>query len=186
MSFWTNLLGYQVVWFVAVINSGRGRAWPGVAAACLFAAWQLVVSRRRAGDLRLIAVALLLGSVIDGGLASAGLVQYAAASPALPYLGAPLWILALWVAFALTLTQSLSFLQTRPRLAVVLGAVGAPFAYLAAARGWNALSFADPAWRALLWLATGWGGAVVVLLRQVGPESSATTARPSAPSASAP
>ena len=30
MSFWLSLIGYQTVWFAAVIGAGHGLAWPGV------------------------------------------------------------------------------------------------------------------------------------------------------------
>ena len=43
MRFWANLIGYQLVWFSAVIGAGRGLAWPGVAAAGVFVAAQLAV-----------------------------------------------------------------------------------------------------------------------------------------------
>ena len=29
LHFWGNLLGYQAVWFIAVIGAGHGWAWPG-------------------------------------------------------------------------------------------------------------------------------------------------------------
>jgi hypothetical protein len=159
-----NVLGYQFVWFTAVIGAGRGKAWPAIGAALLFAAWQLATSSGRALDLLLIAAALLFGVTIDGVAAVGGLVHYNAAAPALPPGGAPLWILALWMAFALTLTRSLVWLEGRPRIGMLLGAVGAPLAYLSAARGWHAIAFAQPEWRGLLWLAAGWTAAITGLI----------------------
>jgi len=44
--------------------------------------------------------------------------------------------LTLWAAFALTFTQSLTYLQTRPLMAAILGSVGGPLAYLGASHGW--------------------------------------------------
>ena len=41
MRFWGNLVGYQLVWLVTVIGAGRGQWWPAVAAAAVFALWQL-------------------------------------------------------------------------------------------------------------------------------------------------
>jgi hypothetical protein len=49
-------------------------------------------------------------------------------------------MVALWTSFALSLNHSLAFLHGRPLLAMVLGGLGSPFAYWAAANGWNALS----------------------------------------------
>lgn len=162
-SSWINLVGYQLVWFIAVAGAGRERAWPGVIAMVVFAAWQLMVSRHRRLDLSLIATAFTVGVVLDGLLAASGLLRYAAAAPALPPGGAPLWILALWISFALTITRSLAWLKGRTMVAAVLGAVGAPLAYLGAARGWDAVEFAQPAWQGLLCLAVGWAVAVPLL-----------------------
>lgn len=162
-SLWASFIGYQLVWFAAVMGAGRGVAWPGIVAALAFAACRLAVGYGRALDLRLIAVALACGMLIDGVAASQRLIHYAASSPALPPGGAPLWILALWSAFALTLTRSLAWLAGRRWLAALLGAFGAPAAYLSAARGWHALIFMPPEWRGLLWLAVGWAIASAAL-----------------------
>jgi hypothetical protein len=104
---------------------------------------------------------IALGCVLDGGLQHAGLLRYAAPGPLFAL--APLWIFALWASFALTLTQSLRYLQKRLWLSAMLGAVGGPAAYLGAARGWQAVTFAQPAWLAVLWLALGWGLATPLL-----------------------
>ncbi|MGH8327504.1 MAG: DUF2878 domain-containing protein, partial [Steroidobacteraceae bacterium] len=164
IALWGNFLGYEFVWFAAVIGAGHGEAWPGVGAALLFATWQLATARERMLDLRLIAAALVLGTCIDGVAEASGLIRYAAAARALPPGGAPLWILALWVALALTLTRSLAWLRGRPLLGVILGAIGAPLSYLGAANGWHALVFARPAWQGLLWLAVTWAAAITTLI----------------------
>ena len=161
MKFWASLIGYQLVWFAAVIGAGRGLAWPGIVGMLFYAACQLVGARHYKADLSLMATAIVLGLLVDGGLIRAGLASYAAAWPSAAL--APAWILALWATFAMTFTQSLSWLQTRLWLAVLLGAVGGPLAYLSAARGWHVVSFADPAWRGLLWLGIGWALATPAL-----------------------
>ena len=76
---------------------------------------------------------------------------------------APAWILALWVTFALTFTQSLRWLQSHLRMAALLGLVGGPLAYLGAARGWQVVTFTAPAWHGLLLLASGWALATPML-----------------------
>lgn len=163
MSLLGNLLGYQAVWFLAVYAAGAGLMWPTLLAAALFALWQLAVSGQRSGDLRLCGTALALGVLIDGALARSGLVSYASAAPALPPDGAPLWILGLWICFALTLNHSLRWLRGRPALAALAGAVGGPLAYLGAARLSGAVAFASPVWQPLAGLALGWGAALALL-----------------------
>lgn len=161
MSAALNFLGYQLVWFCAVIAAGRGLAWPGALAAAVFVGWQLAVSPMRGADARVLAIALPLGVLIDGTLAASGLAHYAAPWPSASF--APIWILGLWGAFAMTLNHTLRFLHGRALVAAAFGAIGAPLAYLGAARGWHAVEFAAPDWRGLSLLALGWGAAMALL-----------------------
>jgi hypothetical protein len=164
MMFWSNLLAYQLVWFITVIGAGHGKAWPAIAATVVFVGWQLCVSGHRRADMRLLLIAVVLGLLLDGTLAASGWAHYATPAPALPQGGAPVWILALWAAFAMTLNHSVAYLRGRPWLALVLGAIGGPLAYLSAARGWQAIVFEPPAWRGVLWLAMGWAVALPLLV----------------------
>jgi hypothetical protein len=171
-----NFVGYQAVWFAVVASAGHGRAAFGMAAAALFAALQLVLSRERLRDLALMATAIVLGVMIDGSLGLAGWLQYASPAPAFPPHGAPAWILCLWAAFALTLTRSLAWLMRKPWLGALLGAVGGPLAYASAARGFAAVELTPPAARAFAGLALGWGAALSVLLylaRRFGADAAA-------------
>ena len=163
MSALANFLGYQAVWFVAVLGAARGIAWPALAALAGFAAWQLALSRVRGADLRLMVLALGLGVLLDGALSLTGVLRYATPAPALPSGGAPLWILALWGAFALTLNHSLGWLRQRPLLALLLGAAGGPLAYAAAARLAGAVALRAPRGIAVAGLAAGWAVALFLL-----------------------
>jgi Protein of unknown function (DUF2878) len=167
MNFWANLVGYQCVWFAAVIGAGRGLWWPGMVAAALFALLHLALCRQtpaqRAVDFRLMAVAIGCGLLLDGSIASAGLADYAADDATFPLGGAPLWILSLWAAFSLTLRHSMTFLLGRSWLTAAFGAIGGPLAYLGAGRGWQAIAFAEPLWMALAALAVGWCIAITLL-----------------------
>lgn len=160
MTSWLNIAGYQLVWLVAVNSATRARPWLGVAAAALFVIAQGFASRERAADARTLLLAVGLGVAIDGSLNASGLLRYAATRPAL---GAPIWILAIWAAFALTFNHSLAFLRGRPVPAAMLGAIGGPAAYATAARGFGAVSFAEPTWIALLVLACAWAATMALL-----------------------
>lgn len=176
MSFWLSLLGYQAVWFAAVIGASHGLAWPGVVAMLGYATVQLLAARQWRVDLCLMSAALLFGFVLDGTLVRSGLVSYAAGWGGLAI--APAWLLALWITFALTLSQSLRYLQTRLPLAALLGLLGGPLAYLGAARGWHVVQFDPPAWRGLAVLAVGWAlatPALAWLARRAGTREAATT-----------
>lgn len=160
MTFWATLAAYELVWFAAVIGAGHGLAWPGVAGTLLFAAWRLAASDHRRTELKLIAVALLLGFLLETLWVALGLIRYAAPWPTPTH---PAWLMALWAAFALTVVPLFGYLRGRPGLAAALGAAGGPLAYLGAARGWHAVLLPAREWPSLLALAVGWGIALPCL-----------------------
>jgi hypothetical protein len=143
----------------------------------------MALSNRRALDLRLLMLAFACGLAIDGTLSELGWIRYAGPAPALPPGGAPLWILALWTSFSLTLTRSLAWLSGHPLWAAVFGALGGPIAYWSAARGFHAVRFVPPSYRAIAALAAGWSAAITLLfymIRRWPPSAAAAGASPSA------
>lgn len=150
---WANLLGNQLVWLCAVAGSGRGWQWPALLAAALYVGSQLATSRQPGLDLRLLLRALACAWLVDGVAAATGAVRYAAAP--LGWMPPP-WILALWAAFAMTLTASMAFLQRHRLLPPLVGLLLAPLAYLSAARGFDAVQLRIPAWHGVLLLGIGW------------------------------
>ncbi|HEY4145972.1 DUF2878 domain-containing protein [Pinirhizobacter sp.] len=161
MNFWTSFLGYQAVWFAAVIGAAHGLSWPGVLGWVIFAGCQLAFAPRPGCSVLLMLCAVVMGCLVDGTLIHAGLAIYAAPWPGMPF--PPLWILVLWASFSLTFTGALVYLQSRPWLAAVFGAIGGPLAYLGASRGWHVVAFSSPAWRATAVLAVGWAVATPLL-----------------------
>jgi len=157
-----NAVLYQATWFASVLGAARGWWWSGALVLGIFAGWQLADRRSRGVDLRLVAAALGCGFLIDTSLVWSGSVNFAAPVPfdAL----APLWILVLWAAFALTLNHSLAILQKHLWVAALLGAVGAPLAYMAAARSFHAITLDPPEWHAMSLLAGAWALTLPLLL----------------------
>ncbi len=158
---WANVIGNQLVWLCAVIGAGHGLRWPALLAAAVYVGSQLAVAPQPWVELKLLLLALGCGLLVDGLAGASGTVRYAAGS-ALPWL-APVWILALWAAFAMTLTVSFAVLQRRLWLAALVGLLLAPLAYLSAARGWSAVSFSVPHWHGLALLGAGWAIALPLL-----------------------
>jgi hypothetical protein len=65
------------------------------------------------------------------------------------------WDLMIWANFSLTLDASLRFLQKRPLIAALLGAIFAPGTYYAGYR-LGALNFSEPVFSSLLWVGAVW------------------------------
>ena len=153
-------IGYEIVWFAAVIGAGHGLVWPGVTSAATFFAWRMAVSRTRGSDLGLLVVSFAVGAMLETFWVRTGLIDYSAAWP---FASAPAWLLALWASFGLTIVPLFGWLQARPWLGAVLGAVGGPLSYWAAARGWHAASFPPRPFASLAALALGWAAALPLL-----------------------
>ncbi|MGH8042656.1 MAG: DUF2878 domain-containing protein [Rudaea sp.] len=167
MNLWINAIAYQATWLIAIAGAAHGWWWAGPLALIAFAAWQFSISTLRRADTMLLVCAAVIGFVVDSGFAQSGLLDYSAAVP-WPQL-APVWIVALWMSFALTLNHSLAWLKSHASAAALLGAIAAPLAYLAAAH-WGALAFAQARLPTLLVLAAVWAvltPALCVLARQL-------------------
>lgn len=161
MHFWINFIAFQLVWFAAVGGASYGHAWAGPLAFVVFAVAHFAIAPRVNGDLRLLLVASALGALADSLMAASGLAVYAAPIPSAHL--APVWIIALWAGFALTLNHSLAWMTRRPLLAAVLGATLGPLSYLGAGRFWGAVSFGEPLLRSMVVLGVCWFVALLVL-----------------------
>lgn len=157
-----NAVSFQLVWFATVAGAAQGLWWAGPLAALLFAAWQVPLSDAPRADLKLMAIAAMAGFAIDTALVFGGLLVFT--TPVPWDWAAPVWIVALWVAFALTLNHSLSSLKRRPGLAIALGLLGGPLAYWIAARAWNAVELNGSALVALAAIGLIWAIITPLLL----------------------
>jgi len=156
-----NLLGYQAIWCATVYGAANDRWYLGLALLLPFALWQIGRSRWPRADLALVLLAAVLGFAVDTAFAASGWLRYASPLPAETL--APFWILAMWMAFALTLNHSLAFLKRHVGVAALIGAVGGPLAYWAAGTSFGAVSLSDPSWRVLAALGVAWALLVPLL-----------------------
>jgi hypothetical protein len=147
-----NAVLFQFAWFGAVLGAARGLPWLGVIAVAAVVAWHLARARQPAREFGLVALALAMGAVFETLLVQAGLLQFEGG--ALLAGTAPVWMVALWASFATTLNVSLRALRPRLLAAALLGAIGAPLAYLAGQK-LGAVQFPQPG-SALAVIAAGW------------------------------
>jgi hypothetical protein len=122
-----NLALFQGVWFATVIGAAQGTIIYGIFSLGLFITIHTLISHSARSDLKLAAIAVLIGLVAETLIIRAGLLTYAHNLPAAGF--APAWILILWANLALTLNGCLSWLKSRYLLAAILGAIGGPLSY---------------------------------------------------------
>ena len=125
---------FQACWLACILLAASGRPVLATAVALVPAALRLTLTPRRGAEAVLLAVAVVAGLIVDGGLAAAGLVAHPAQATIWPSPWPAPWMLALWAAFAALLPGPLAWLARRPLAAAALGALGAPSSYLAGQR----------------------------------------------------
>jgi hypothetical protein len=155
-----NLVLFQIAWLACVLGAAHGLAWAGIAVAAGVIVIHLSQSQLPGREAVLILVVALIGALWDGLLVRFGFLEYPTGTP-LPWLP-PLWIVAMWAAFATTLGVGLSWLRGRWGLATLFGAVGGPLAFYAG-HALGAVTFPDTL-VAMAVLAGGWSFLMPLIL----------------------
>jgi Protein of unknown function (DUF2878) len=157
----TNIVLYQVGWFVSVLAAARHQPWVGAGVGIVLVLAHVFLVADRRSEIRTLVAAMVVGTIVESAQASLGLFTYTSGY-LVPTL-APPWIVILWAQFATTFRHSVRWLMGRPVLAAMLGAAGGPLACLAGER-LGAVRFSPPTWHGLVWLAVVYGIAVPLLL----------------------
>ncbi len=150
-----NLLGFQLIWILSVWGAANSRWWLGPLGVAVFCALHFALRANHRDDLKLIVAAVVVGALVDSAFAWSGVLIYASPVPSV-YL-APLWILSMWVGFALTLNHSMAWMKGRLPLQIAFGAIGGPLAYWIAGRAWGAVVFGESLPVVIALLAIAWG-----------------------------
>lgn len=150
-----NIVGFQTVWFLCVYGAARSNVLPGIVAAVIFAVVSLLFSKHKKYDLMTLCLAMPIGFVMDSVLAQSKVISFSHPLPDANW--APLWIMCLWLGFALTLNHSLKSIYTKPWRILLFGFFGAPIAYSIASYKFGAMTFHGNMMIALLFIACIWG-----------------------------
>lgn len=139
-----NLVLFQIGWVITVAGAGAGLWWAGPLSLLAFAAVTFKLTPWPRTDLALMCLACLIGLIVDTGFVQSGLLRY---SEPVPFMGlAPIWILGMWMSFALTLNHSLGLFKKHLAMATLFGLAGGPLAYYIAASRFAAVEMlASPA-----------------------------------------
>jgi len=124
-------LGFNAVWFAAAAGAANGLNWPAVVACFLYVTALALARAFEHASVALLAGITLAGGVGETVLLAVGVLTYSAQWP-LPNI-APLWMGALWVAYASAVETTVPRLRVHP-VYIVATALLAPLAYLAGGR----------------------------------------------------
>jgi Protein of unknown function (DUF2878) len=132
MAIIVNFIAFQIGWFACVLGAANHMPLMGTGIALTIIVLHLAYATDPLAELKLILAAAGFGVVLDPTLVLTGLIVFA--SGTLFDGTVAHWMVALWMLFAITLNVSLRWVKERPLLAVVLGGIGGPLAYLAGAK----------------------------------------------------
>lgn len=127
-----NVVSVHVGWFGCVLGAAWGRPWLGPAIIAVLVIIHLALTDARQRELITLLGAAVLGYTLDSALVLAGAFDF----PPAAAVGVPttVWMIALWVNFAIVINGALYWLAGRPVLAAALGFAGGPMAYYGGVR----------------------------------------------------
>lgn len=158
MLMFKSVLGLQVGWFAAVLGAAHGLPWLGPVVVGILLLLKIHGPWSMISPWRKPLLAILIGTLVDSTFIYLGTVKYR--EPLLFGYFCPMWIIALWVNFAVAFDGCLAWLKHRYLWAGIFGSAGGPLAYWGAAN-LGAITL-EPTFRALVSLALAWMFATIL------------------------
>ena len=123
-----NFILFQAGWFICVIAAAKNYSAVAVLRCAAIIGLHLTLLDDIRAELKLIAVTGCIGFGVDSLHIMLEVFQ-ANSGSALPL--APLWLVTLWMLFAISLRHSLAYLENKPTISSAFAALFAPMAYYA-------------------------------------------------------
>jgi hypothetical protein len=131
MYIFLNALIFQVCWWLCVLSVKNNFEITALLVCALLSAIQLLRSQHQSKDLKLLALALPAGILLDTLFQQLGMIDFYGWS-----LGSlsPFWLWMIWIQFLLTIHHSLQFLKNLSwALVALLGFIFGPVSYISGA-----------------------------------------------------
>jgi|TARA_B110000196_G_C21076550_1_gene630214 hypothetical protein len=146
-----NFILFQLVWFACILGAAINETHTAVAFSLLIILFHFYLAKDKKNEIKILLIASIIGFLFDGFLLKSELVLYT--NHGWSYSITPLWIIVLWMGFAITLNSSLNWLKKKIKLSALFGAIGGPLAYLAGEK-LEAVTLMTPI--ALIAIVIGW------------------------------
>jgi len=154
-----NFFLFQLGWFALILGAAWNKTYLALLIGLIIIGFHLSIISNKLNELKLILAAGLIGFVFDGFLQYFQFIIYNSAVWAFPL--TPIWIVMLWMIFAITINHSLVWLKNRKTLTIFFGAIGGPLAYLAGEK-LGAITIVDPL--SIVLLSLGWATITPLLI----------------------
>ena len=106
-----NFVLFQAGWFIGVLGASYNQTYLALTLSIVILLVHFALIKNRILELKLIIIAGLIGLLFDGALLNYDLIIYN--DPPIPYPLTPIWIVMLWMFFAMTLNHSLAWLRQK-------------------------------------------------------------------------
>ena len=160
MALLVNFIGFQVGWFACVLGAANDKEFLGIIIALGIVIYHLVAQGDSRKELKLVLAATFIGLLWETWVLNLNILRYPSHPEALFW--APTWLIMMWALFATTINLSMGWLKGRWVLAVFMGAIFGPLAFVAGEK-LGAVVFLDST-LSMITLAIGWGLLMPLLL----------------------
>ena len=160
MALLVNFIGFQIGWFACVLGAANDKALLGMIIALGIVIYHVVAQADSINELKLVLVAVVIGLFWETWVLNSDILHYPSHPDALFW--APSWLIMMWALFATTINLSMGWLKDRWVLAVFMGAIFGPLAFVAGEK-LGAVVFLDST-LSIITLAIGWGLLMPLLL----------------------
>ncbi len=154
---------YQVAWWSCVLSVRADATWVGLVVTAIIFLIHLAYSPNRRAEIWSVPAAASLGFAADNVATWLGVLRFE--STQIWMLPAPIWIAAMWLAFAMLIRPCFSWLSERPFAAAFMGATSGPTAY-GAGVALNIVDMPDVVWSIIV-LAVLWAIVVPLTIKLV-------------------
>ena len=160
MALLVNFIGFQVGWFACVLGAANDKELLGMIIALGVIIFHAVTQGDLRKELKLVLAATVIGLLWETWVLNLNILRYPSHPEALFW--APTWLIMMWALFATTINLSMGWLKDRWVLAVFMGAIFGPLAFVAGEK-LGAVVFLDST-LSMITLAIGWGLLMPLLL----------------------
>ncbi len=122
-----NFILFQSIWFILILAAAH-ESFYGLVIGFLLILVQYWHGKLMVPDLKLILTSTIIGFAHDTSLNYFKFIQY---NIDFNTYYSPVWIIGLWISFALTINHSLVWLGNKKLLQMIFGLIGGPLAYIA-------------------------------------------------------
>jgi hypothetical protein len=122
-----NFILFQSIWFILILAAAH-ESFYGLVIGFLLILVQYWHGKLMVPDFKLILASVIVGFAHDTSLNYFKFIQY---NIDFNTYYSPVWIIGLWISFALTINHSLAWLGNKKLLQMIFGLIGGPLAYIA-------------------------------------------------------